>query len=251
MSPRHRIISRLRRELFTPTPLGIAINPFHITRNALFRRVRQLAPRLRGDVVDFGCGSKPYAPLFTGAASYVGVDIETSGHDHQTSTVDVFYDGKTLPFGNDHCDAVVSFETLEHIFNPSRILSEINRITKDGGLLLLSVPFVWDEHEVPYDCARYTSFGLRHILGLAGYEVLELHKTTSYFLTVAQMFIAYLSQHVFPRTGVLRHVCQLLFIAPMTALAYALNALLPHREDLFCDCVVLARKARPASAAVL
>ena len=245
------VAARLRRELFVPSALGILINPFHITRNALYRNLRQLAPSIRGDVLDFGCGSKPYASLFASASSYSGVDIQTSGHDHQESKVDYFYDGQTLPFDNARYDGVVSFETLEHIFNPSRILSEINRVTKDGGLLLISVPFVWDEHEVPYDCARYTSFGLRHILESAGYDIVELRKTTTYFMTIAQMLIAYLHQYVFPRRGFFRHACQLLFIFPISALAYLLDTLLPKRYDFFCDCVVLARKSRPAKAVLL
>jgi SAM-dependent methyltransferase len=246
-----RLNARLRKELFLPSPLGIVINPFHITRSALSCNLRELVPMLTGDVLDFGCGSKPYASLFASARSYAGVDIEISGHDHSTSEVDFFYDGETLPFDDGRYDAVASFETLEHIFNPSRILSEINRVTKGGGMLLLSVPFVWDEHEVPYDCARYTSFGLRHVLGAAGYDIVELRKTTTYFLTVAQMLIAYLHQHVFPRRGFFRHLCQVMVIFPVSALAYALNSLLPKRYDLFCDCIVLARKSRPALAVVL
>ena len=245
----HRAHARLRHELFVPTWLGIIINPFHITRSALYRNLKALAPSIHGAVLDFGCGSKPYESLFTAARSYRGVDIQTSGHDHRASKVDHFYDGHTLPLGDAHYDAVVSFETLEHVFNPTRILSEIHRVTRPGGHLLLSVPFVWDEHEVPYDCARYTSFGLRHMVESAGYEVLALRKTTSYVLTVAQMSIAYLSQHVFPRRGFFRHLCQLLFIFPLSVLALLLNAALPRRDGFFCDCVILARKPGPVQPA--
>jgi SAM-dependent methyltransferase len=250
MSWRDRLIQRLRREAFVPSVLGIVVNPFHITRSALYHHVRELAPKVNGDVLDFGCGSKPYAELFSAAASYTGVDIAISGHDHRQSQVDHFYDGQTLPFEAQRYDAVVSFETLEHIFNPTRILCEINRVTRDGGQLLLSVPFVWDEHEVPYDFARYTSFGLRHVLESAGYEVLELRKSTTYVLTVAQMAIAYLHQHVFARRGVLRHLCQLLFIFPLSVTAYLLNAVLPRRDSFFCDCIVLARKTGAPRASI-
>ena len=245
------IVSRLRREIFLPTAIGIFINPFFITRSALYHSLQRLAPSIKGDILDFGCGSKPYASLFESATSYQGVDIQTSGHNHKTSKVDFFYDGQTLPMIDAQFDSVVSFETLEHIFNPTRILAEINRVTKDGGYLLLSVPFVWDEHEVPYDFARYTSFGLRHILNSAGYEVVELQKTTTYVMTLAQMLVAYLSQYVFPRRGLFRHVFQILFIFPISLLAYALNAVLPKRYDFFCDCVVLARKTRPANSIAL
>ncbi len=228
-----------------PSALGMVINPFHITRSALYKILKSLAPGIKGDVLDFGCGSKPYETLFTSASSYCGVDIKTSGHDHAQSKVDHFYDGNSLPFANEMFGAVVSFETLEHVFNPAQIISEINRVTHFGGQLLISVPFVWDEHEVPYDYGRYTSFGLRHLLESAGYEIEDLRKTTSYFMTVSQMLIAYLSQHVFPSRGVLRHVCQLVFIFPITALSALFDIVLPKRYDFFCDCVVLARKIGP------
>ena len=63
------------------------------------------------------------------------------------------------------------------MFNLPDLLMEINRVTKRDGYLLLSVPFAWAEHEIPYDFARYTSFALTHLLEKNGYRVLELHKS--------------------------------------------------------------------------
>ena len=67
------------------------------------------------------------------------------------------------------------------------MLSEINRVCKLNGQLLITVPFVWDEHEVPYDYGRYTSYGLKHVLEIHGFEVIHLDKSTSYVETVFQM----------------------------------------------------------------
>ena len=61
------------------------------------------------------------------------------------------YDGKTFPFSDGEFDAVLTSEVLEHVFNPDEFLSEINRVLRDDGVLLLTVPFVWDEHEQPFD----------------------------------------------------------------------------------------------------
>ena len=54
-----------------------------------------------------------------------------------------------MPFSDGRFDSVVSFEVLEHVFNLPQILQEINRVTKDSGLFLISVPFAWGEHEAP------------------------------------------------------------------------------------------------------
>ncbi len=94
------IVARARQEAFLPTPvLGVLLNPAYITRSALHRAIAAIAPSIKGSILDFGCGSKPYDSLFTSAKEYIGIDIETSGHDHDTlqSKVDIYYDGKHIP----------------------------------------------------------------------------------------------------------------------------------------------------------
>ena len=227
---------------FLTTPLSLVINPFYIIRNGLFKSISRIAPTINGDILDFGCGSKPYESLFTNAKSYIGVDIEVSGHKHKDSKADIFYDGKIIPFPNERFDAIVSFEVFEHVFNLEEVLAEIRRILKPNGLLLVSIPFAWDEHEIPYDFARYTSYGIRHIFNKNGFEVIELQKTTTYILAVCQMFIAYLVQYALPRGRISRKLSQLILIFPLNVLSLLLNALLPRRYEYFCNSVVLSKK---------
>jgi SAM-dependent methyltransferase len=237
-----RLKSKLQRESFLVTPLSIVISPVYIARNGLFRAISNIAPTITGDVLDFGCGSKPYEPLFTSAQSYIGVDIEVSGHDHKDSKVDVYYDGSSLPFPSSHFDAVVCFEVLEHVFSIDKVIAEMRRVLKTDGLLLVSIPFAWNEHEVPFDFARYTSYGIRHILQKSRCEVIELTKTTTYVLAVCQMLIAYLVQHVLPKGRYLGGIFQLSVIFPLNVLSMLFNVLLPKRYEFFCNCVVLSKK---------
>lgn len=234
---------RWRRLMFITSPLGLAINPSHIIRTGIYKAVRRLAPQVRGDVMDFGCGSKPYEELFTSARKYVGVDIAVSGHDHSDSKVDRYYDGRTIPFPDGRFDAVVCFEVIEHIFNIEEILAEVGRVTKPGGKLLLSIPFAWPEHEVPYDFARYTSFGITHVLNKSGYEVVEQVKTTTAVLAIFQLFVAYVHEHILPERGALSKILRLMVIFPLNLLAVAVNAILPKRYDFYSGIVILAKKA--------
>jgi SAM-dependent methyltransferase len=233
---------RLRNEAFITSPLSVIMNPFYIIRNGLYRSVSKIAPNIRGDILDFGCGSKPYESLFVSAKSYTGVDIEISGHNHKESKVDCFYDGKKLPFKDKSFDAVVCFEVFEHVFNIEEVLAEIHRVLRPNGQFFISVPFAWDEHEIPYDFARYTSFGLIYILRENNFEVVKLTKTTTYILTVFQMLIAYLYQYVLPKRLLIRWFSQLIIIFPLTLLALFLNILFPKRYEYFCNSVVLAKK---------
>ena len=197
-----------------------------------------------GDVLDFGCGSKPYKSLFYKAKSYIGLDIETSGHHHGNSKVDVFYDGKIIPFEDNRFDAVVSFEVFEHVFNPTEVLREIRRVLKPGGQLLITVPFAWDEHEAPCDFARYTSYGVRHLFESNGFAVIEIRKTTAYFLAVMQMLIAYVVQHLAPKGRWLSKIFQLAVVFPLTGTALLLNRFLPRRDQYFSNTVTLGLRTK-------
>jgi SAM-dependent methyltransferase len=232
---------RLRRELFQPSLLSVVLSSDYIIRRGLFCAIRNFAPSISGSILDFGCGSKPYQTLFANAVSYLGVDLEITGHDHRDSNIDVFYNGKVLPFADGQFDAVVSFEVFEHVFDLHDILREINRVTRDSGYLLISIPFAWPEHETPYDFARYTSFGIGHLLKNAGYEVVATQKTTSHVLAASQIFIAYLRPAA-NRALFLRYLQQLFIIFPCTLIAHTLDAVLPKRYEYFCNTVLLAKK---------
>lgn len=227
---------------FHPGFLEFLASPVFIIRHSLRKSIVRHAPGITGHVLDFGCGSKPYRKLFSEAESYTGCDIATSGHDHADSHVDVFYDGERLPFEDASFDAVVSFEVFEHVFNLHDVLKEIARVVKPGGKLLISCPFAWDEHEKPYDYARYTSFGLPSLLSSGGFDVVLVEKTNTYVLAVAQMWVAYLAQHVMPRGKYLSRVFRAVVIFPTVALAYALNAVLPKNYDYFSNLVILATR---------
>jgi SAM-dependent methyltransferase len=78
-----------------------------------------------------------------GASSVVGVDADptTVCHARQRYGLDVREgDVSQLPFETGQFDLVVSFETIEHVADPERALSEFARVLTEGGLLLVSTP---------------------------------------------------------------------------------------------------------------
>lgn len=234
-----QIKNRLIQEQFRPSFWGVFINPFFIARNGLYKNIKRFGTEIKGKTLDVGCGIKPYEKLFM-SSEYIGLDIEQSGHDHSNSKIDVFYDGKIFPFKNQEFDSVVSFQVFEHVFNPSAFLGEINRVLKTDGKLLLAVPFVWDEHEQPYDYARYSSFGLKHNLVQHGFEIIELKKSVNNFGVILQLTNAYiykiLSGNFFAK--VLALICAF----PFTLLGLVFSVVLPKNNDLYLDNVILAKK---------
>ncbi|SEL46319.1 class I SAM-dependent methyltransferase [Parapedobacter koreensis] len=229
------------KSLFQPTFFGLFFNPFFIIRGGLYRGVAQSSAYMHGRLLDFGCGSKPYKSLFD-VTEYIGTDIAVSGHDHRHEEIDVYYDGKTLPFTDAYFDSIFSSEVFEHIFNLPEMLGELHRVLKPGGQMLVTLPFVWDEHEIPYDYARYTSFGIRHLLEQSGFIVLESRKTTNYVATICQMWIAYVYQHIFPKRKIFRIALTPFFITPLTLCALLLSALLPKNMNFFHNNILVVQK---------
>lgn len=229
--------------MFRPGLLGLLINPAYLIRSALYKAVNAVAPTMEGDVLDFGCGSKPYAHLFTGAPNYTGIDIEVSGHDHRLSKVDVFFDGANIPFPDEHFDGVVTFETLEHVFDIDYVIREFHRVLKNDGQLLITIPFAWPEHEQPYDFGRYTCFGITAVLQKNGFEIKQIKKTGSFFLAVSQLWIEYIRSLIFPRSRAWRAIINMIFVFPVTALVIILDFIAPKNNNLYFNLVVEAKKA--------
>jgi len=231
---------RWRREHYLPSLLGLIVNPFYFARRGLRDELGRHFPALTGEVLDVGCGCKPYRALVP-ATRYVGLDVDNP-FTRKVAAADVFYDGGGFPLPDESFDAVLCSQVLEHVFMPDKFLGEIHRVLRPGGRLLLAVPFMWDEHEQPHDFGRYSSFGLRALLERDGFEVIEQRKSMADFGALTQLASAWLFKVVQTRSKRVNLTTQLLLIAPINVLGALLRLVLPRSEDFFLDNVVLARK---------
>jgi SAM-dependent methyltransferase len=232
------------RQHFTPGWPGLLLNPFYFARRGLAEGMQEFFPRLKGSVLDVGCGRKPYRHLVP-ATHYVGLDLDTP-ELRELGEADLFYHGGEIPAPAENFDAVLCSQVLEHVFEPADFLREIHRVLRPGGLLLLTTPFVWDEHSQPDDFGRYSSFGLRHVLETAGFEILAQRKTCADGRVLVQLAAAYLYKLVHSRHRWLNRCTQLVVIAPVSLMGAVLAWLLPANPDLYLDNVVLARR-RPSA----
>ena len=217
---------------------------YYFIRKGLLTAIRKHAPALTGKLLDFGCGSKPYRSLFN-VEEYIGLDFEKTGHDHSNEQIDVFYDGKTIPFNDEYFDSVLCSEVAEHLFDLPAALSEMNRVLKSGGKLLLTCPFVWGEHEEPYDYARYTQFGLKDLLEKSGFRILVYEKKGNFIEAITQMQVLYFAQVVQPVLAKLSNPGGWIF----KGIVFLINGwgkfkswLLPTKYDLYLSNIILAEK---------
>ncbi len=223
----------LLKQLFKPSLISFCINPFFWGRSAIYLSVKKYAHHISGKTIDVGSGSKPYVNLFKNVTEYIGMDIEQSGHKHQSSSIDVFYDGETFPFKDSEIDSLVFFEVLEHVFNPDQFLSEIGRVVKPGGTMVVTIPFIWGEHEQPYDFARYSSFGLKHLFDEHKFEIKEHKKYLSDF----RLFPLLVNSYIYTMfKKFLPGILAWLFILPfifLNNMAGLFLYILPKNEEMY------------------
>ena len=236
----NRLIFFLKHQSFHPSIASLFIHPFYFIRRDLYKNIKCLAPQLKGKLLDFGCGRKPFETLFS-VDEYIGIDIEKSGHDHTSSKVDVYYDGKHIPFPDASFDSLFCSEVLEHIFNPNEILQEINRVLKPGAKALITVPFCWNEHEVPFDYARYTSFGITDLLEKNGFRVIQLYKSGNFARVIFQLWALYFFE-LFSRFKKTGYLLSLIFIIPINLIGSILLLLLPGNKSLYFNNIIIAEK---------
>jgi len=230
------------REQFNPKILGLFINPFYFARQGLYKNVSELIPNLKGKLLDVGCGTKPYESMCN-VDEYIGLEIDDKGNRNHNFS-DIFYDGKIIPFEDKVFDSILSNQVFEHVFNPNEFLREINRVTKIDGLFLITVPFVWDEHEQPYDYARYSSFGLKHILSENGFEIFEHRKSNNGLEVVFQLINDYIFKITMTKNAYINLLVTLILMAPVNIIGLILSKILPKNDDLYLDNIVLAKKVK-------
>lgn len=241
MSIKKQALDYLRKQSFEPGILGPFVNPFYFIRRALLVNIRKTAPLLSGRLLDFGCGRKPYEHLFQ-VSEYIGIDMEDTGHKHTLSKIDVYYDGKNIPFGDESFDSVFCSEVFEHIFNLDEVIPEIKRVMKKDGMLLVTVPFCWNEHEIPYDFGRYTSFGIRHLLEKHGFTVVSLTKSGNFARVNFQLWSLYFYSIINTPSAAVNFVLRMLFIFPINVLGVLLCPLFPKNTSLYFNNIVVAKK---------
>jgi SAM-dependent methyltransferase len=118
-------------------------------------------------VVDFGCGSMPYALLFRQrGAIYLGADID----DHADLLID---QRGTVAATDASADLVASFQVLEHVRDLKTYLTEAHRLLVPNGMLMLSTHGTWLYHPHPEDHRRWTREGLVAEIAAYGFTLIE------------------------------------------------------------------------------
>lgn len=140
---------------------------------ALKRRARRIVEELdlkdKEKILEVGCGNGYYLNLL----NKLGFNLTLTGIDNDVLALQdarkiirdnkvkfKLVDANKLPFGNNFFDKVVISEVIEHVEDQQKVLSEIYRVLKPGGIMVLTTcnidyPFLWDP----------VNWILQHLLG--------------------------------------------------------------------------------------
>ncbi len=166
------------------------------TKNWLIHRLMReamidVAGYAKGRLLDAGCGTRPYQMIFENQVSH---DIGLEQDRIRYAKADVWGNVLALPFGKGSFDTVLSNQVLEHVPEPQQALTEMARVLRSDGHLILTAPHIWELHEVPHDYFRYTPYGLRYLAEKAGLEVVAIKALAGFWVTAGARFCYYLAR---------------------------------------------------------
>jgi SAM-dependent methyltransferase len=139
-----------------------------------------------GALLDVGCGSGRYLDLMRslGWSRVVGVDISERAVANARSLGVEAYAGDLAEIGfpESSFDAVSLSHTLEHVYDPAKLLAEVRRVTAPGGRVAIVVPNArslsaqilgtyWLGWEAPRHLTNFSPPAIEAVLARAGLTI--------------------------------------------------------------------------------
>jgi ubiquinone/menaquinone biosynthesis C-methylase UbiE len=159
-----------------------------ISKNLTFSQLKNRkllkkeAIKLRGKILDLGCGNGEYSFLMAKHKNNKIFALESNERlckeivNKNIENIEVILaDGHNLPFTDNTFDACFCNTVLEHVKDPEKVIREIKRVLKKEGTLVISIPFLQEIHADPHDFQRYTPYGLKHLMEENNFIIKRIH----------------------------------------------------------------------------
>lgn len=172
-------------------------------RNRFIEAVAKSVPH-GSRVLDAGAGTCKYKPFFS-HCDYKAHDFARyEGSDHKYGELDYVGDITSIPVADGSFDYVICTEVLEHVLRPDLAITELARVLKRGGTMVLTAPLGSGIHMPPYHFyGGFTPFWYEHFLFMNGLELQECLPNGGFFKLYAQESQRFLSMMT-PRSIVMR-----------------------------------------------
>lgn len=169
------------KELWQPTKIiknergRIIGTHMHKITGYLYERV--IRQHASGILADVGCGDVPFYFMYKDLVKE-NICIDWQEFNDRPSFLDYTVDlnKDKIPLESQSVDTVLCTDVLEHISNPDSLFSEMARILRPKGKLILTVPFMYWIHAAPHDHHRYTKFKLQEFCTQNGLNVVSIEE---------------------------------------------------------------------------
>jgi len=144
------------------------VGPVHF--QPLQMELAQVRHHIAGSTLNAGCGERDISELLMslGAADVTNYDIQSTIPNAILGSLE------STAFESERFDTIFCNAVLEHVPNIEMVMSELTRILKPKGKLIVGMPFLQPFHSCPTDFRRYTREGLVELGQLHGMGLLEL-----------------------------------------------------------------------------
>ena len=144
-----------------------------LAHHKLVAEIERARRHAGGLMLDIGCGSRSYEPVFEGQVShYVGVDLP-SGPYVGAPRPDVYGRCEALPIRGGAVDTALAISVMNYLPEPEALVAEAWRVLKPGGILIAEFTQMRPHDPKLHDYFRYTSEGAAWLLEHAGFEIVE------------------------------------------------------------------------------
>lgn len=197
------------------------------------RTIAEYLPALKGKVIELGALGDGRRDFATGAEEYI-VSSMVEG-------VDLQLDATAMRLPSDSVDGFLCESMLEHVQEPQKVISEIHRVLRPGGVLLMLTPWMYPFHAAPDDFSRFSQSALA--AALQGFHVTQLKPLGNYWTSVATF--TQLKVQPWKEMGKAERLSRLVIGAPLLAFGlgcYGVSRLLRERDDFASMYLVVAEK---------
>jgi SAM-dependent methyltransferase len=156
--------------------------------------VKQASDRLEeGQIVlDAGAGEARHRVHFK-RGRYIALDAAYGDSAWDYTRLDVRGDLEHIPLLDNSVDCVLCMVVLEHTKNPRQVILEFARVLKPGGTLVMVVPFLWEEHQIPHDYFRFTRYGVHSLFESSPFRLDMVNPMGGFFWVCSRRSVALLN----------------------------------------------------------
>ncbi len=133
----------------------------------------------------------------------------TTANIKKTNGVDIVTNAHNLSIKSSSYEVVICTEVLEHTYNPKKVISEIHRVLKKNGVMIITIPFLYHIHADPDDYCRLTkSFLLKTLIDLKLHRKnIQIEQQGGFYTTLINIIIQVLKYKSSEPVSIFSRLC--------------------------------------------